>query len=703
MTRDRAAIQRTLDRMSIAPEPPNQGTNIGSALGLIETRDTTTNKLAFIISDGCENTPLMDTTRARVRELKTHGVEVFIVYIPSGGEQCPSFLQELASDPLESHYFPIIHQPYFDQITRPDFIDNLLSKSCLQINSIRPSIVCNSTRRTFTVTGRGFLQTDDLSSFKCKFEPHCSDVVGWTDASGNGCQFYAENQQYCHGQYALVQKFCPKACEVCPNIDTICQDDPMYAAQCNTWAASGQCRTSEEFMMVHCARTCGGCNTHSAYVVSDTELLCESPSLRAVATFSFEVTKNGMTWTEGHSTISTYDCKGAEQDDPLLTDLNNFLSLQLQSSPYFARDRSTLQLNFTVSNIGHLAITGPIRIVSREFDYGQALCPTQGSLEPGFLVSCTGYRTLSSADLTTGQITVKAYAEGVVAHGLLAKSQEKTSDLYGAWTFTAPPTTSRPTNGPTDEPTNFPTPAPTPLPTRQPTFKPTARPTRFIFAPTPPILEPTPFPTKPTSRPTAPTKFPTPFPTLDPTTQPTVQVTASPSHGPSPHPTTASAVENPTTGPLPDPTSDVGGVLNASTCPSWLDHIGCVPWYVWVILALLVLIIILIVCVLYGRPKPAQYDPGMSPVAISGPMPTPSHDPLIHNKYNNDPFASPPSMTPIRPPPMDPRRTASRSDAEVQFKYSGDTLSNRQARSASDRSSDEEPTFHYKYQEASMH
>jgi hypothetical protein len=84
--------------------------------------------------------------------LLTAGAEIYIVYIPSGGEKCPSYLESIASLPTESHYFPIMVSPYYDQLTRPDFISNLLIQSCLEMVLATPATICYGSRRTSLVT-----------------------------------------------------------------------------------------------------------------------------------------------------------------------------------------------------------------------------------------------------------------------------------------------------------------------------------------------------------------------------------------------------------------------------------------------------------------------------------------------------------------------------------------------------------------------
>lgn len=238
LTNDIGQVQRTLSIEAEIPTPSgiSQGTNIGAGLELVDIQDTSTNKLVFIISDGCDNEYFKPNTRLQVKRLKDAGVEVYIIYIPSGGVQCPTYLKEIASLPIDSHYLPILVPPYYDNLNRPGFIDNLLSASCLQIDSVTPQEVCNSTRRTVIVEGKGFTRTSDLGQFFCRFQMKpCYDTPGWTDAAGNDCAAYGRNLQYCNMEgYEAALAACPVSCKRCTiDMDEMCADNPGRRSMCD--------------------------------------------------------------------------------------------------------------------------------------------------------------------------------------------------------------------------------------------------------------------------------------------------------------------------------------------------------------------------------------------------------------------------------------------------------------------------------------
>lgn len=167
-----------------------RGTNIGAGLEQIKVDPSVNvNRLVFIVSDGCDLEPYKANTRQRAQALKQAGVNIYVIYVPSSNEkeQCPLYLQSLASTPVTDHFFPILTPPYFDNLNRPDFIDNIVTSSCLQITGITPSQACNSTKRNIRVFGQGFAVTDDLDKFYCKFstQDNCVDNVGWRDKDGS--------------------------------------------------------------------------------------------------------------------------------------------------------------------------------------------------------------------------------------------------------------------------------------------------------------------------------------------------------------------------------------------------------------------------------------------------------------------------------------------------------------------------------------
>jgi hypothetical protein len=337
-------VLQTLDQLAtgeIAPRPTTvQATNIGSALELVERQSTTTNKLVFIISDGCDNDYFKANTRDQVAQLKLLGVEIHIIYIPSGGViACPSYLKELASSPVSSHYSPILEPPYYDNLNTPEFIGSLLDKSCLEIESVTPDSVCNSTRRNIAVTGKGFANTEDLSKFECKFIiAPCVDDPDWLQPTINAdCSFLQGNPALCAAIPGALEN-CPQTCESCPDKSRFCQDDPTYSDQCKEWTEKGQCETTPEFMVTHCASSCGKCGHTQAVVIDDTRLICRSPPLGSLTDFSFEITRNGITWTQGDVKVSTYDCGGTEEDDSPVTNLVPSMTVEVNNNKHKTKE-----------------------------------------------------------------------------------------------------------------------------------------------------------------------------------------------------------------------------------------------------------------------------------------------------------------------------------------------------------------------------
>ena len=97
----------------------NQGTNIGAALELVSMDDRETNRIVFIVSDGCDSEwrdqkgrYIPEQTLLVANSLKSRGVEIYIVYIPLGSLGCPgpnfSFLYSFCR---------IIHSQIFLKIT----------------------------------------------------------------------------------------------------------------------------------------------------------------------------------------------------------------------------------------------------------------------------------------------------------------------------------------------------------------------------------------------------------------------------------------------------------------------------------------------------------------------------------------------------------------------------------------------------------
>lgn len=133
----------------------------------------------------------------------------------------------------------------------------------------------------------------------------------------------------------------------------------VYADKCLGWVGAGECERTPEFMLVHCQKSCDSCGVVKAFVQSDSTLMCQSPPLGNIADFSFEVTRNGKTWTQGNISVSTYDCQGQEEDDEPLEELEASIAVIQSSAITFdpAKDNS-VELTFTVENDGEIAIGG---------------------------------------------------------------------------------------------------------------------------------------------------------------------------------------------------------------------------------------------------------------------------------------------------------------------------------------------------------
>jgi hypothetical protein len=589
--------------------------------------DTDNNKLVFLITDGCDEAHYESNTRLQVAALKKLGVEVYVIYIPSSYEnkECPDYLQEIASTPQDAHYFPILQAPYYDSLNKPEFMEELLFASCLEIDRITPDLVCNSTRKTISVYGRGFSSTEDLSTFMCKFSVlDCADDANFRDPkTGQVCPRFGGKNIQCT---ANMKRSCPVSCGTCPDTSAFCADEPEYAKDCPGWEVQNECKTSEEFMHLNCAKSCGVCGLTTAVVISEEKLLCQSPPLGLQAPFNFEITRNGLTWTKGDVKVSTYDCDGMEADDAPLADLISAVTVKtLEPRPTFDENTDAIDISMSVTNTGQKAIMGPITLDSKGFEGDGIVCPDVALLSVGETIVCTGRRAITDEDRASGSIGVTVRASLLNPDGTILESEEYSTDFF----FKGAPT-MQPTPFPTAKPTTaFPTALPTPFPTQKPTPLPTQKPTPF------PTQKPTPFPT---ARPTAePTFEPTPMPTMEPTAEPTPSPTPEPTSEPTSAPTAPVVVANANI-----VFAGVDEPVVVDECPDMFSSLKCIPWWLWLIVGLAVLLIVgAILCVaMRGRGK----------AIVKGPPPIPEFQPPA-------PVVAPPVPAPATikaPPPLPP-------------------------------------------------
>ena len=156
-------------------------------------------------------------------------------------------LETLASTPTQERFFSIAFngetkEQMYQRLNSQAFINQLVSSSCVQIDSASPGAVCGASLRTVRVTGKGFTAVDDLSKLQCRF----------TESQALQCK------------------------------DSLPASFPQHS--CFKFHSQGFCQTPEYdlFMKTHCPKACGFCTppivfTERAVVLSNEGLLCRTP------------------------------------------------------------------------------------------------------------------------------------------------------------------------------------------------------------------------------------------------------------------------------------------------------------------------------------------------------------------------------------------------------------------------------------------
>ena len=179
--------------------------------------------------------------------------------------------------------------------------------------------------------------------------------------------------------------------------------------------------------------------------------------------FQFDITRNGVTYTESQTNLATFPClaatEGGEIDDPspfaLLPSLHLQLELELDNEP---------SIQYTVLNDGQVAITGPITIqaspsaLDRDFLLVQHVACPLGNLAVGESMHCSSSIIIRVDETSPRDRLFSEFKHRAQATGTFEQQTIKSNIASLAQELSAPrPATAAPASAsPTAEPTSDP-------------------------------------------------------------------------------------------------------------------------------------------------------------------------------------------------------------------------------------------------------